>query len=342
MQPKLIFCASSWLVAYVLLIGISTTAAAATSRIADIQARGALNCGISPLVPGFAIERDGAYVGFDIDICRAIAAAILGDASKVELTSLVRVEEFAESKNIDLVVRRLTWTLKRETTSGMAFGPIVYYDGQGFLVPKNSGIGNTVQLAGQRVCVINVERHPQTLHAYFRDRGLDTQTILVESDKEAEAALRSNRCRAYSADISWLAAARSRFSDGLTSYEFLPESISKEPLAPLMRAEDTELVRLVRWTIFAMIEAEELGLTARNIGSIKPSSSRQRSFLSIHPGGRVVLGAGDWVRAIIVGVGNYGEVFDRNLGADSSIKLDRGLNRLWNRGGLMYAPPLDR
>lgn len=331
-----------WLVACVLLIGTSTIAAAGTNRLGDIQARGSLHCGIWPFVPGFATEHDGRYVGFDVDICRAVAASILGDANKVRFVTLSHVTQLSESKNVDLAVRRLTWTLSREAASGMVFGPITFYDGQGFLVPQHGGIKSVSQLAGERICVIDREHHPKTLYNYFRDEGREIRLVLVESDQEAEEALRGNRCRAYSADISWLAAARSAFSEGLTHYEILPDLISKEPLAPLMRVADTELVQVVRWTIFALIEAEELGLSSHNIGRIESNSSRVRAFLRIRPDSRVVPGAGDWVRAIVAGVGNYGEVFDRDLGANSSIKLDRGLNRLWNRGGLMYAPPLDQ
>jgi general L-amino acid transport system substrate-binding protein len=333
---------ASWLVACVLLIGIRSADAAATDRLADIQARGTLNCGIWPYVPGFAMEHDGRYVGFDVDICRAVAAAILGDATRVRFITLADVKQFAERDDVDLVVRRLTWSLSREGASGMTFGPITFYDGQGFLVPKSSGIRRASQLAGERICVTDVERHPETLYNFFRGSGREIQLIFVENDKQAEEAMRGNRCRAYSADMSWLAAARSGFLDGLTRYDILSDQISKEPLAPLMRAQDTELVQLVRWTIFSMIEAEELGLSSHNIDAVKSSSSRVRSFLGIHPGSRVALGAGDWVRAIIGGVGNYGEVYDRNLGAGSSIQLDRGLNRLWSQGGLLYAPPLDR
>lgn len=331
-----------WLIACVLLLGLaSIDAQASSSRLADIRARGALNCGIWPQVPGFAVKHDEAYVGFDVDICRAVAAAILGDATKVRFVTLAHIEQFKQRNDIDLAARRLTWTLTREAATGVSFGPITFYDGQGFLAPKNSGIKSIAQLAGDPICVINMERHPETLLNFLRDSDREIQLMLVESDKEAEEGLRRNRCAAYSADISWLAAARASFMDGLARYEILPELISKEPLAPMMRGEDTELVQLVRWTIFAMLEAEELGITSRNVDTLKSSSSRVRRFLSIHPGGDgVALGPGDWVRAIIAGVGNYGEVFDRNLGQGSSIKLDRGANRLWINGGLMYAPPL--
>jgi general L-amino acid transport system substrate-binding protein len=223
----------------------------------------------------------------------------------------------------------------------MTFGPVTFYDGQGFLVPRESGIRGVSQLSGERICVIDAEHHPTTLHDYFEDRGQTVRLVLVESDAQAEDALRDKRCRAYSADISWLAAARYGFRDGVSRFEILPDSISKEPLAPLLRAQDTELVQLVRWTIFAMIEAEELGLDSHNIRADRRRSSRVRAFLRIHPGSQVAPGARNWVTAIIAGVGNYGEMFDRNLGASSPIKLDRGLNRLWSQGGLLYAPPLE-
>ena len=334
------FAAASWIVALGLSIAISATATA--NRLADIAVRGTLNCGIWPYVAGFAMTRGGREVGFDVDICRAVAVAILGDPGKVRLVTLADVEQFAMRDDVDLVVRRLTWTLGRETANGVAFGPVTFYDGQGFLVRRHSGISRAAELSGERICVMAGERRPGTLQSYFRDLGRDVQAVVVESDKEAAEAMDNDRCRAYSADVSWLAAARSTFADGVARYEILPDQISKEPLAPVMRAQDKELLQVVRWTIFAMIQAEELNIDSHNIGTLKSSSSRAGSFLNVHPGSRVALGAGDWVRGIIAGVGNYGEVFDRNLGMGSAIKLDRGLNGLWTQGGLMYSPPFDR
>ena len=323
-------------------LSIAIPAGAAANRLADIELRGTLNCGIWPYVPGFAVTRDGHEVGFDVDICRAVAVAILGDAGKVRLVTLADVDQFAKRNDVDLVVRRLTWTLARETANGVSFGPVTFYDGQGFLVPRGSEIAHAAELAGERICVIAGEGHPGTLQSYFHDRGRDVRAVVVESDQEAKEAMDSHRCRAYSADVSWLAAARASFPDGVKRYEILPEQISKEPLAPLMRAQDSELLQVVRWTIFSMIEAEELGIDSHNIGTVKPSSSRVGAFLNVHPSSPVALGAGEWVRGIIAGVGNYGEVFDRNLGLQSDLKLDRGLNGLWTQGGLMYSPPLER
>ena len=325
-----------------LSLSIAASSAGAANRLADIQARGMLNCGIWPDVAGFATTRGARIVGFDIDICRAVAVAVLGDPGKVRLVTVSDIKRFTRRSDIDLVVRRLTWTLGREAANHVAFGPVTFYDGQGFLVPAQGGISYAAELAGERICVIAGERRPGTLQSYFRDRGRDVRAVLVESGKEAEEAMSSNRCRAWSADVSWLAAARSSFPDGVRRYVILPDLISKEPLAPLLRAADTELLQVVRWTIFSMIQAEELNIDSHNIGSVEGRSSQVGSFLNVHPSGRVALGPGEWVRGIIAGVGNYGEVFDRNLGMGSDIRLDRGLNRLWTQGGLMYSPPLDR
>jgi general L-amino acid transport system substrate-binding protein len=338
-----ILVAASCLVVLVLSLGTASGQATATNRLADIEARGTVNCGIWPYVPGFAVARNGRYVGFDVDICRAVAAAILGDAKKVRFVTLASIKQFAQHKEVDLAIRRLTWMLSRESANGVAFGPVTFYDGLGLLVSRRSGIERAAQLAGARICVMSGgDSHPEALVEYFRSMGHDIELVVVGSDKEAEESIRSKRCVAYSADISWLAAARSTFEDGATRFNILSDEIAKEPLAPMVRAEDTELLQVLRWTIFAMIEAEELGLSSRNVNSGTPISSRARSFLAIHPGSRVVLGAGEWARTIVAEVGNYGEVFDRNLGAGSAIKLDRGFNRLWTHGGLIYAPPMER
>lgn len=342
MKERPVFSRTAWLSPLLLLVALHSAQAIAATRVAAIQLRGTLNCGVWPLVAGFAIERDGNYSGFDIDICRAVAAAILGDAKKVRFLALGSIEQLDERHDIDLAVRRLTWTLAREETDHVAFGPVTFYDGQGFMVPRASAIKSAAQLMSERVCVINLEHQPEALYQFFHDNGGAIQAVLVHNDAEADAAMRDHRCIAYSADISWLAAARAGLAGGLTRYEILQDRISKEPLAPLVRAGDAELLELVRWTIYSLIEAEELGLNSHNIIDRGPLSAAARSFLLIHPGIQVALGPGEWSRAIIASVGNYGELYDRNLGRDSPIKLERGLNRLWSRGGLLYAPPLDR
>jgi general L-amino acid transport system substrate-binding protein len=328
---------------YVLLIGSSSVEwRSSTNRIAGIRSRNALTCGIWPHVEGFAIRHGETYVGLDVDICRAVAAAILGDPKRVKFVALGHIEQFRQRSDIDLVIRQLTWTLKREEAAGIVFGPVTFYDGQGFLVPRKRGISDIVQLPNKRICVMNMDDYPETLSTYFKESGLQIQLVLVKSDQEAEEALDRNLCGAYSADVSRLGAARAGLQDGQMRYNILSQVISKEPLAPMMRAEDTELLQLVRWTIYVMIEAEELGLTSRNISASNLGSLRVRRFLRVRPDSADTLDNAGWVRAIIAGVGNYGEVFERDLGAGSNVKLDRGLNRLWIKGGLMYAPPLDR
>lgn len=329
------------LITCLLFLGIAPVEIYASSnRLAEIRGRGALNCGIWPYVPGFAMKHNGRYVGFDVDICRAVAVAILGEDAKVSFMELEHIGQFNERDDVDIVVRRLTWTLHREADTGTTFGPVTFYDGQGFLVTRESGINNISQLAGQPVCVLNIERHPQTLFEFLQEGGHESQLVLVESDEEAETALRSSRCLAYSADASWLAAARSEFPSGPAGYEILPERISKEPLAPLMRSEDSKFTRIVHWTIFVMIAAEELDISSHNLRAVESGASSAQSLLDAYPAiSEVALGPGEWAGAIIAAVGNYGEVYERNLGDRSAIRLERGLNRLWTNGGLMYAPP---
>lgn len=300
-----------WLALVAVLFGLPARAAPA-DRLDAIRARGVLTCGVWPHVRGFAVERDGRYSGFDIDICRAVAAVVLGDADKVRFVVVSDIAQFLSHAEVDMAVRRLTWTPDREAATGTAFGPVTFYDGQGFLVPRGT---SAAQIPRAPVCVLNQEHHPETLASHFKGA---IEVVLVDNDDAAERALRNRRCGAYSADVSWLAAARAGFQDGIARYEILPDLISKEPLAPLVRAGDAGLLRWVRWTLYAMIDAEERGTDC----STKTISARER--------------------ALLCGVGNYGEVFNRNLGAASELKLDRGLNRLWSDGGLMYAPPLDR
>lgn len=300
-----------WLALVAVLFGLPASAAPG-DRLDGIRARGVLTCGVWPRVRGFAVERDGRYSGFDIDICRAVAAVVLGDADKVRFVMVSDIAQFLTRADVDMAVRRLTWTPNREAATGTAFGPVTFYDGQGFLVPKGT---SAAQIPRAPVCVLNQEHHPETLASHFKGA---IKVVLVDADDAAERALRNSRCGAYSADVSWLAAARAGFQEGIARYEILPDLISKEPLAPLVRAGDTGLLRWVRWTLYAMIDAEERGIGC----STKTISTRER--------------------ALLCSVGNYGEVFNRNFGAASELKLDRGLNRLWSDGGLMYAPPLDR
>ncbi len=326
-----------------LLLGIALFAAfpAQAGRLEQIEARGYLTCGVYPHVAGFAaIDKNGRYSGFDIDICRAVAAAIFGTRDKVKYIEAAGVDVFRKSAGPDLVIRRLTWTLTREASLGLMFGPIVYYDGQGFMVPKSSGITAARQLAGKNICVEPAEGWGGSLIRYSQANGLDLKPA-VAARPDSEASFFGRRCAAYSADKTMLASIRAG-ADNPQDYAILPDEISKEPLAPLVRQGDDRFFQIVRWSIFASIEAEELGVTSRNIDEQMNSSAPDvRYLLGVAPGNGKALGLSEhWAADIIRAVGNYGEIFARNLGPDSDIRLDRGLNRLWTDGGLIYAPPV--
>jgi general L-amino acid transport system substrate-binding protein len=314
---------------------------AEAGRLEQIKARGYLGCGVFPGVAGFATIKDGRYSGFDTDICRAVTAAIFGTPDKIKFTEVASVDSFRKTPALDMVVRRLTWTLSRESPLGLMFGPIVYYDGQGFLVPRSTGVTSAKQLMGKRICVDPGEGWDGNLRRYSEANHLDLKSILVPSRAAGEERFFGGHCDAYSADKTMLGAIRADAPQP-HDFEILPEQISQEPLAPLVRQGDDRFFEVVRWTIFALIEAEELGITSRNIDEKNASSDPDTKYLlGVIPGNGKALGLNEhWAADSIAAVGNYGELFDRNVGSASGIGLDRGLNRLWTNGGLMYAPPL--
>ncbi len=322
-------------------LAICLSATAQAGRLEQIEARGYLGCGVYPGVAGFATVKDGHYSGFDTDICRAVAAAIFGTPDKIRFTEVATVDGFRKNNAVDMAVRRLTWTLTRESPLGLMFGPIVYYDGQGFLVPKSAGIASAKQLAGKRICVDPGESWDGTLRRYSAANQLDLKSVLVPSRAAGEERLFGGECDAYSADKTMLGAIRADAAKP-QDYVILPEQISKEPLAPLVRQGDDRFFEVVRWTVFALIEAEEFDVTSKNIeekrGSLDPGTSY---LLGVSPGNGKALGLSErWAADAIAAVGNYGELFERNLGTASGIGLERDLNRLWTNGGLIYAPPL--
>jgi general L-amino acid transport system substrate-binding protein len=311
------------------------------SHVNRIRRRGALICGVSTAVRGFAdVDNQGRYTGFDVDICRAMAAAILGSADKVRLVDAGKVDRFVAGIDIDVVSRRLTWSLPREGL-GLHFGPITFYDGQGFLVPRSSGLASPRQLAHARICLVPGTVTEANLNAFVDAEHLEATKVVLRSLSEVGAALEDGRCQAATADVSELAALRSTMTnpDGLA---ILPEMISKEPLAPVVRRGDDQFFAVVRWTVLALIAAEELEVTAANVaGQGAEAPLEVRRLLGIVPGNGQALGLDEkWAATMIAAVGNYGELFERNLGMRSPIRLERGLNRLWRDGGLMYAPPL--
>lgn len=314
-------------------------------RLEAIRARGFLTCGVNPVVPGFAeIDARGRYRGFDIDICRALSTAILGSPDKVRFVTILNVAEFLRRDEIDLVSRRLTWELSREAPLGLLFGPITFYDGQGFLVATKLGIAGPGALANVSLCVAGGTPFELTASTYFAEHRIEVKKVVLEKADDFNAiarALASGRCQAYTADVSELGAIRSKLPDP-DSFTILDELISKEPLSPLVRDRDPRLFDVLRWTILALIRAEELGVSAANVDEMRrsPSVDVQR-LLGVIPGNGRALGLDEaWAYDVIRALGNYGEIFGRNVGRESPIGLARGLNRLAKDGGLMYAPPV--
>jgi general L-amino acid transport system substrate-binding protein len=310
-----------------------------------VRSKGAVQCGVSEGLLGFSLkEPNGRWSGLDADFCRAVAAAALGNPEKVVFVPLITSARFLalRSGQIDLLARNTTWTLGREVGLGVQFTGILYYDGQGFMVARDSRIGKIDQLNGATICVEAETTSEENLKDYFQARGWRYQPVLVKSLVEAIDAFTAGRCRAYTSDRGQLASTRATAPDGPGAYLILPGEISKEPLGPAVFRGDEEWFTLVRWVFFALIAAEEHGITRDNVQAKRQQKADPmlEDFFAVSSRYSKVLGVKpDWVVKTIESVGNYGEIFERNLGGQSALKLERGLNRLWTRGGLMYAPP---
>ena len=323
------------------MLSASCDGAAPGSRVSRIRQRGFLVCGVFPGIAGFArVDSQGHYEGFDVDICRAVAAAILGSAERIRYQSVATIDLFQRSSDIDIVSRRLTWSLRREGLH-VLFGPVTFYDGQGFLVSGSVTIDRVTELAGIPVCVAEGSEHDVTLTAYFRRHQIALDRVGVADGAAGGRALAEGRCQAFSADVSELASVRSTMENP-RGFRILADRISQEPLAQLVRQEDIDLFNVLRWTVFAMIGAEELGVTSANVSEMAARDDPEIArLLGVSPGNGAALGLDDeWARHVIAEVGNYGEVFERNLGMATPIAMERGLNALWTRGGLLFAPPL--
>lgn len=318
-----------------------TAAAPAGERLDSIRQKGFLTCGVGADVPGFSRRGPGGqWTGFDIDICKAIGAVIFGTSGKVVYRPVDTVENFLRQRDIDLVLRGLTWTSGRETQGNLRFGPIVLYDGQSFLVPKRLKITSPDALSGRNICVSTDAGFLGGVRSYFQQHNLTLKAVVKEHRAESEAALFSGQCDAMTADASELAEALIGRAKNPDDYRILPQRISKEPLAPLLRKGDDELLDAVRWAIFALVDAEELGITSSNLVAMHQREDPEGKAFFASP---MVMNrelAKGWAAAAVNAAGNYGEIFDRNLGTQSKAKLDRGLSRLWTEGGLMYAPPI--
>jgi len=332
-------------VCHLFLAALSLTVQAGETLDA-VKSRGRLRCGVSEGIAGFS-ERDasGRWTGFDVDFCRAVAAAALGDAGKVVFVPLKASERFPalQSRAIDLLLRNTTWTLGREAGLKVQFPGVLFYDGQAFMVPKKTDVKKIVQLNSATVCIEKGTTHVQNLADYFGARGMKVIPLILDSTADVTSAFFSGRCRAYTSDASQLAAVRLRAPGGPQSFDILPERISKEPLGPIVRRGDDDWFTLVRWVVFALISAEEAGITRDNVAVIFKETHDpvlQRVFGSDGGFGKELGVGDDWAVRAVKAVGNYGEMFERNVGHGSALKLDRGLNRLWTQGGLMYAPPM--
>lgn len=332
----------SLVAAFLLLVGLSVPGSAST--LDDVKARGHLNCGVSTGLSGFGLpSSSGEWVGFDVDFCRAVAAAVFNDPSKVKFTPLTTKERFTalQSGEIDLLSRNTTWTMSRDTKLGLEFAGVNYYDGQGFLVPVALGVQSALELDGARVCVQTGTTTELNLADYFRGNNMEFESVVISTADDARTNYLAEACDVYTTDASGLAALRSTFPDP-SAHIILPEIISKEPLGLIVRHGDNQWADLIRWTLNVMINAEELGVTSENIGSFEDDPSPKiRRLLGKEGefGGQLGLDA-LWARNVIEKVGNYGEVFDKNLGKDSPLGLDRGLNALWSDGGILFAPPV--
>jgi general L-amino acid transport system substrate-binding protein len=317
--------------------------AANAGTLDQVKARGQLICGANPGLAGFGLPNDqGMYKGLDVDECRAIAAAIFNDPNKVKYLPINAKDRptILASGEIDVLIRNTTWTLSRET-GGMFFTGVNYYDGQGFMVRKKLGVDSALKLDGASVCVQQGTTTELNLADYFRANNMKLEAVVFATDDEATKAYDTGRCDAYTTDASGLYSERLKMSNP-DDHIVLPEIISKEPLGPSVRKDDPQWFEIVQWTHYALLTAEELGVTQANVDQkLKSDNPAIRRLLGAEGSFGEGLGlTNDWAYRIIKAVGNYGEIFERNVGQGSPIKISRGLNALWNKGGLQYAPPI--
>ena len=335
------------------LLAATAVAAAAVAAPAHagktldaIKARGQLVCGVNTGLAGFsAADSQGNWSGLDVDVCRAVAAAVLGDPNKVKWVPLNAQQRLTalQSGEIDILSRNTTWTLTRDASLGLSFTGVTYYDGQGFMVPVKSKIKSAKQLKGQTVCVQSGTTTEKNLTDYSRANKLDIKPVVFEKVEAATGAYFAGRCIAYTTDASGLASVRNKEAKNPAEHVILPELISKEPLGPVVRRGDDEFFAIAKWVVFGLIEAEEYGITQANVDKLMAESSDpvvQRILGKTEDTGKLLGLDKNWMVSALKAVGNYGEIFERNVGPKSPLGLPRGMNNLWNNGGIMYAPPV--
>ena len=328
-----------------LAIAAAASPAWAGKTLDAVKQRGQVVCGVNTSGPGFSnADSQGKWTGLDVDFCKAVAAAVLNDASKVKFVPLNSQQRFTslQAGEVDVLSRNSTWTLTRDASLGILFTGINYFDGQGFMVPKKLNIANAKKMNGATVCVQAGTTSEKNVADYFGANNMKYKPVVFDTAEAITSAFFAGRCQVYTTDMSDLAGARTK-APKADDYVILPEVISKEPLGPSVRRGDDEWFEIVRWTLFAMLEAEEDGLTQANVDAQKATSKDPgvQRFLGVSEDTGKLLGLDkEWAYRIVKQVGNYGESFERNLGPKSPVGLPRGVNNLWTKGGLMYAPPI--
>jgi general L-amino acid transport system substrate-binding protein len=332
-----------WACVAAVILGLGATAAHA-GTLDRVKSRGYLQCGANPGLAGFGLPDDqGNWTGFDVDFCRAIAAAIFNDPTKVKFIPLTAKDRFTalQSGEIDVLAHNTTWTQSREVGQGLLFTGVTYYDGQGFLVHKKLNISSALELSGASVCVQQGTTTELNLADFFRTQDMKYEPVDFATSDEALKAYDTGRCDAYTTDASALFVQRIKLGNP-EEHVVLPEIISKEPFSPVVRQGDDQWFNLVKWVNFAMLNAEEAGVDSRNVEEkLRSEDPEIRRLLGLEGNFGEGLGLSrDWAYRIIKHVGNYGEVFDRNIGPGSKLNIKRGLNALWSKGGIQYAPPI--
>ena len=328
-------------------LGLAASAASADT-LDDVKAKGFVQCGVNTGLAGFSSPDDkGDWTGLDVDFCRAVAAAVFGDGTKVKFTPLSAKDRFTalQSGEIDILSRNTTWTINRDTALGLNFAGITYYDGQGFMInaAKLPGVNSALQLSGASVCVQSGTTTELNLADFFKANNLEYNPVVFEKIEEVNAAYDSGRCDAYTTDQSGLYAIRLTLASP-ADHVVLPEIISKEPLGPAVRQGDDKWFDIVKWTYFALLNTEELGITKANVEEMKNSANPEiKRILGTEAETKIGTDLGltnDWVVNIVKATGNYGEIFENNVGSGSPLKISRGINALWTKGGLQYGPPI--
>lgn len=325
--------------------GLLAASAAQAGTLEDVRAKGFIQCGVSQGVPGFSNpDDDGNWSGIDVDVCRAVAAAVFGDAQAVKFSGLTAKARFTalSSGEIDILSRNTTWTMTRDTQLGLNFAGVNYYDGQGMMVPADLGVTSALELDGANICTNTGTTTELNITDYFRMNGMSFNLVAFEKADEVVAAYDAGRCDVYTTDRSALAAQRTKLT-APDAHVVLPEIISKEPLGPVVRQGDDVWFNIVKWSLNAMINAEEMGITSENINKMTYNKLTPAEARFIGKEGKFGEELGlnaDWAYQIIRQVGNYGESYERNVGPDTPVKLARGVNALWSNGGILYAPPI--